>query len=369
MDRVLQVIGGMNRAGAETMIMNTYRAIDRKKIQFDFLVYSDKKQDYEDEILSLGGRVIRVSVKNPLEYISKIDDVINKYGPYIAIHAHTLHNNAFAMLAAKKHKGVVRISHSHNTQNQVNVSFAKKVYESLTKKIIQKESQVWLACGEEAGLYLFGERFREHGHVVNNGINLSLYDHRNPECENVRKEFKLDADIIIGNIGRLTEVKNHSFMLKIAEKLKERNLNFKMVFIGQGELKDQIKEEIRKMDLEDVVIMTGVRSDIADFLQIFDVFLMPSIFEGNPVTLIEAQASGVSCVVSESITDKIDLGLGLINKASLSQSIDFWCDLIVQAASHRVDDYGKIKKIFQSKKYDSLSIANQLTNIYKRNQN
>ena len=290
MDRVLQVIGGMNRAGAETMIMNTYRAIDREKIQFDFLVYSDKKQDYEDEILSLGGRVIRVSVKNPLEYISKIDDVINKYGPYIAIHAHTLHNNAFAMLAAKRHKGVVRISHSHTTRNQVITSGVKRVYESLTKIIIKKESQVWLACGEEAGLYLFGERFKECGHVINNGIDLSLYDHCNPQCEDVKKEFQLDADIVIGNIGRLTEVKNHAFMLKIAEKLKERNLNFKMVFIGQGELKEQIQERIRKMNLDDVVVMTGVRSDIPDFLHIFDVFLMPSIFEGNPVTLIEAQA-------------------------------------------------------------------------------
>lgn len=364
MKRVLQVTGGMNRAGAETMLMNVYRAIDRSGLQFDFLVYTDKKQDYENEIISLGGRVIHITEMNPINAAYKIWEVIKNYGPYIAVHAHTLHNNAFVMLAARHNKRILRISHSHNTQNNVNTSIAKKMYEKITKIIIRKYSQVWLACGEEAGEYLFGSEFQERGKVVNNGVNLSLFNHRDVRCDLLVKELDLEGKLVIGSIARLAEVKNHVFMLEIARAMKEKQIPFKMILVGQGELKEQIQEKINEYKLDADVTLTGVRSDIPDLLQVFGVFLMPSLFEGNPVTLIEAQASGLPCVISDVITDKIDMGLDLISRCSLKDPAEKWCEQIIESAKMRCTDYDTIALKFIERKYDSNTVAQILTGFY-----
>jgi glycosyltransferase EpsF len=365
MDRILQVVGGMNRAGAETMLMNAYRAIDRTKLQFDFLVYSEKKQDYEDEIYSLGGRVIRILGGNPLNYVRKIDRVISEYGPYTAVHAHMLHNNAFAMIAAKRYKGVLRISHSHNTKNRTESGVIINIYEILTKRIIQKESQIWLACGREAGEYLFGKKFNIRGKVVNNGVDLSVYNHRSERCEDIVNEFSLGNKLVIGNIARLTEVKNHKFMIEIANHMKKMKIPFKMLLVGQGELKEELQQMINNNGLNDEVVLTGVRSDIPDLLQVFDVFIMPSLFEGNPVTLVEAQASGLPCVISDVITDKIDMGLGLMYKCSLDDTVEKWIEEIIKARNNRCYDYEKIRECFQVKKYDSKTMADELEQIYQ----
>lgn len=370
MERVLQVIGGMNRAGAETMLMNVYRLLDKTKLQFDFLVYSKIKQDYEDEICALGGRVIHITGCNPFNFIAKIDAVIKDYGPYIAVHAHTLHNSAFAMKAARRHPSVVRMVHSHNTRNVVISSGVKRIYESITKQIIRKEAQVWLACGEEAGEYLFGKEFATKGIVINNGVDLTKYADHKDTCDELVKKYDLDDKLVIGSIARLTEVKNHKFMLKVARYLKENNVNFKMLFVGQGELKGELQRKIKELELSNEVVLTGVRSDVPELLRVFDVFFMPSIFEGNPVTLIEAQASGLPCVISEVITDKIDLGLGLIHKLSLEKdSIDSWSECLIDSKNSRLNDTETIREVFKQHEYDAESTMLKLVELYKQRRN
>ncbi len=365
MERVLQVTGGMNRAGAETMLMNAYRKIDRNKLQFDFLVYTDKKQDFEDEILELGGRVIHITGCKFYNYIIKINEVINKYGPYIAVHAHNLHNNAFIMLAAKKHKEILRISHSHNTTYGISNTLLTKFYIWITKKIIKKYSQVWCACGEEAGEYLFGKEFKKRGIVINNGIDLSEYNHRSVECEKIVQKYNLKDNLVIGAIGRLMKVKNQSFMIKIAKKLKDMDIKFKMLIVGEGVMRVELENEIDRLNLNEDVLLLGLRSDISNLLQIFDVFIMPSYFEGNPVALVEAQASGLPCVVSDTITDKMDMGLELITRCSLNDNIDYWCDKLINSKCKRINDYKIIEEAFKKNLYDSISTARILYNIYK----
>lgn len=366
MDRVLQVIGGMNRAGAETMIMNVYRILDRQKIQFDFLVYSDHKQEYEEEIVSLGGRVIHINDYNLLNFTSKIETVIKTYGPYIAIHAHTLHNIAFAMMAGKRQKNVLRIAHSHSTRNVIASGILKKIYENLTRRVIKKEAQVWLACGEEAGEYLFGKDFIRKGIIINNGVDLTIYTGQNDKCHMLQKEFETENKLVIGSIARLTELKNHKFMIEVAKCLKEQNVKFKMLLVGQGELKEKLQQLIVENDVENEVILTGVRSDVPDLLKLFDVFFMPSLFEGNPVTLIEAQASGLPCVVSDRITDKIDLRIGLIHKLSLeTDSIDSWAKKLISQKNKRLTDDSIILETFKKNEYDVKSTMLKLVRIYQ----
>ena len=221
MERVLQVIGGLNRAGAETMLMNLYRQLDKQKIQFDFLIYKPGKQDYEDEIIAAGGRVLRVSaggIISPLQYIFKTMYVIRKYGPYKAIHIHTLHNGAWALLAALPFRETVRVMHSHSTANPKH-GVVGRLYNTLTKFLIRICAEKCVACGNDSGEYLFGKRFHHEGIVIRNGVDVNKFrgsarDAKMAFCS--RNHFAPDA-MLITCIGRLHPVKNHSFAIKIAE--------------------------------------------------------------------------------------------------------------------------------------------------------
>lgn len=370
MDRILHVVGGMNRAGAETMLMNVYRKLDRTKIQFDFLVYSNEKQDYEDEIVSMGGKVIHSPCNSGismLKSISVIRSVLKGDNTYRAVHAHTLHNSCYAMLAARKCKDVVRIAHSHSTHNVVKPSLPKQIYEAITKVIIRKYAEQWLACGEEAGRYLFGKDFEKKGYVINNGVDVKKYiaDYsRQITC--LREEYELENSVVVGSIARMMPVKNHMFMLDLARKLKEHGISFKMLFIGDGDLRVEIARAIEKYNLGREVFMLGIREDIPVLLNTFDVFLMPSFFEGNPVSLIEAQASGVPCVVSDVITTKIDVGLNLVHRCSLEDTPDIWMEKILQCSKQRCSNKQLIMKKFQECRYDVDTTVSLLMEIYTR---
>lgn len=363
-------MGGMNRRGAETFIMNVYRKIDRSKVQFDFLVYSMDKQDYEDEINSLGGRVIHMSCSSGfgvLRSIGMIREVIRKYGPYKAIHAQTLMNIAFVWLAARKFPGIVRMAHSHNTHNRVVMSIAVRIYESVAKMIIRHNSQVMFACGMEAGVYLFGNRFLHNGIILKNGIDLDIHTKKNKNAIHIiRKQLKLDSDIIIGSVARFNEVKNHRFMVKIANALKKKGVSYKMVFVGNGSEEQVIRRQVVEAGLQNEVVFAGLRSDINDLMHTFDVFLMPSHFEGNPVTLVEAQAAGLPCVITDKITDEMDMGLGLIKKCSLTEKPEVWADLIIEAAKQRCTDEIRIRQQIASCGFDAQSTANILLSIYQK---
>lgn len=372
MKRVLHVIGGMNRAGAETMMMNIYRVIDHQQIQFDFLVYNNDKQDYEDEINGLGGRVIHMPFKNGIfggiKSICDIYKVIKEYGPYCAVHAATLHNSAFALLAAIGIKDCKKIVHSHNTANTVNSSIVKKGYNIITKWIIQHLSDECIACGQEAGEYLFGKRlFNKKGIILNNSVDVDrFYDVSKTAIEHLQSKFGISkGEIVIGSISRISEVKNHRRMIDIASELRKESISFKMIFVGRGDLEPELKETVRDQGLSQNVIFAGVRSDIPEMMHLFDIFLMPSFFEGNPVTLIEAQAAGLPAVISDSITDRIDMGLGLVHRISLNDTDSNWVANILSAHKPSLSK-NEIKQALSANGYDLMSNARQLCEIYNK---
>lgn len=368
MDRVLQVIGGLSRAGAETMLMNLYRGLDKDHVQFDFLIYKNEKQDYEDEIIAMGGRVIRISVHGitaPLQYIHKIRKVIDTYGPYKAIHIHTLHNGAFGLLAARPFHNMVKVMHSHNTKND-NKRFLASMYENMTLHIIRNDSDKCIACGVDAGRYLFGKRFDEEGMVLNNGIPIREYmrEYSSEICQ-IKKEFGIeDGDMVIGCIGRLEDVKNHRFAIQIAHILHNNKTPFKLLIVGTGILKDSLQADIHAFGLQNHVILTGVRSDIPALLKTMDVFLMPSLFEGLPVTMVEAQAAGIPCLVSEAITKEADIGLQLVEYLSLRKPAEVWAQRIMDVRGKRLQNTGKIAQALEKNGFDSEKNVETLLRIY-----
>lgn len=330
--KVLHVTGSLNRGGAETFVVNLFKAIDNKKITFDFVVYGYEKQHYEDEVIALGARVFHIPHNNTFDKLLstfRIYSILRKNGPYRALHAHTLHNSIFSLISAKFHN-VKTITHSHNTKNKTEKSLLIKIYELITRFLIQKLSDVWFACGKEAGIYLFGTRFKKRGHVIMNGINTKHFqESNNLIVHDLKHKLGICNELVVVNIARLEEVKNHAFMLNIARVMKEKGIEFRMLFVGTGPLLQKLTATTEILNLQTEVQFLGVRSDINDILHLSDVFIMPSLFEGNPVSLIEAQTAGLPCVISHDISETIDMGIGLLRRLNLSDNIDDWINTLL----------------------------------------
>ena len=286
MKRILHIIGKMDRAGAETMLMNLYRHIDRSKIQFDFITFTTDKGDYDDEIIAMGGKVIPILAKNSIGRFFKLQQFLKANPEYEIIHSHVLLNNAFHLMAAKSAGINHRISHSHNTSNGTN-SKLKKLYEIWAKKTIQKLATYRIACGIEAAQYLYGTA--DDVLILKNAIDLKNYMDIAINQKSYWDNIFPHKGLKLIQVGRLTEVKNHEFSLKISKALKEQGFEFTFFIIGQGRLDNKIRDLINQYELSENVYLLGVREDVPELMAGADVMVMPSLYEGFPVVLVESQ--------------------------------------------------------------------------------
>lgn len=363
--RVLHITGPMNRAGTETMLMNIYRNIDREKVQFDFISYSQEEAHYDKEIEELGGKVIKLSSATS---VKELVNSIKENGPYEVVHAHTLFNSGIAMLAAKKCGIKTRISHAHTTLDN-NSSIVRKIYANGMRFLINKYSTQTLACSREAGKYLFGEKEinKSKYSYFPNLINYEELLHK-PEREvaKFKEEYNLNDGIVIGHIGTLKESKNHKFLIEIAKYMTEQNIDVKLILVGEGSLRKELEDLARQYNISDRVHILGIREDINVILHSMDVFVFPSIFEGLGLVLLEAQAAGLPCVVSEAIQPEADLGLGLVKSLSLkSDMIDVWSNEVLSLVGKKVNNIEFVKKSFDDSDYSTNKCISKLINIYK----
>lgn len=316
MKRILQIVGKMDRAGAETMLMNLYRHIDRSKIQFDFITFTKEKGDYDDEIVSLGGKIIPIIAKNPIERLIKLQKFLKANPEYQVIHSHVLLNNAFHLMAAKSAGIKHRISHSHSTSNGSN-SNLRKLYEIWAKKAIQKLATYRIACGVEAAQYLYGTA--DDVLILKNAIDLKKYADVATTQKSYWDNVLPHKGLRLIQVGRLTEVKNHEFSLKIAKALREQDFEFTFFIVGQGGLEIKIRDLIIEYELSEQVHLLGVRDDVPELMAGADLMLMPSLHEGFPVVLVESQAIGLPSLISINISREVDLGIDLIEYENLNK--------------------------------------------------
>ena len=285
--RVLQVVTHMNRGGLETMLMNYYRNIDRNKVQFDFLTHrpENEKKDYDDEIRGLGGKIYHMPVLNPFSpsYMKSLDRFFKEHKEYKIVHSHLDCLSAYPLKAAKKNGVPVRIAHAHTTLVDTNL---KKYIKLFSKKKISKYATNLFACGQRAGKWMFeGQPFQ----IMNNAIDTKKYLFCLETREKIRKEFHISEDeYVIGHVGNFTLPKNHTFIINLFYEICKKNKKVKLILVGGGNDGSQYKEKAEKLKIADKIIFTGVRNDVPDLMQAFDVFLFPSIYEGLPVTLVEA---------------------------------------------------------------------------------
>lgn len=332
----------MNRGGAETMIMNLYRNIDRSMIQFDFIVHTEEKCAFDDEIKELGGKIFRMPTymgKNHIYYKKCWNKFFDNHRNYKIIHGHVRSTAAIYLKIAKKH-GLVTIVHSHSTSSGKGVlAYLKNIMQYPIRYIAEH----FFACSKEAGQWLFGNKVNFH--ILNNAIETKKFALNNDVRNNKRKKLQLEDKFVIGHIGRFNAVKNHDFLIDIFHNVYKKNKKAVLVMVGDGALRQSIKEKVKYLGIENNVIFTGVRSDIPKLLQTMDIFVLPSLYEGLPVTLIEAQTSGLPCIISSVVTEKVNIS-GLVEFISLKDSKEHWAEVILkyQSGFIREDAYKKVKK-------------------------
>lgn len=358
--RVLHIVGKMDRAGAETMLMNLYRNIDRSVIQFDFITFTYEKGDYDDEILALGGRIFPIIANNPVKRMVELTNFLKKHSEYQIVHAHQLLANAFHLLAAKRAGVKKLISHAHSTSNG-KTGLLNKIYEKFTLKIIRKISTHKLACGELAAKYLYGDDDKVW--IIPNAVNILEMQAVADKSKNYISDRLGGRGIKIIQVGRVYKIKNQEFSLKIAEKLKERNINFTLYIVGQGPLESSLKQEIQTKLLSNNVKMLGIRSDITELMASADFMIMPSLHEGFPVVLVESQTVGLPALVSDRVSAEVDLGLGLVHFLPISSTKE-WVDYLEKPNSKNLSNDTIFQKV-QEAGFDVIKNSNSLLKFYK----
>ena len=352
--RILHIVTYMGRGGLETMLMNYYRAINRNRIQFDFLTHRDFRADYDDEIEALGGRIYRLPNLNPFSrgYLGALDRFFAEHPEYRIVHSHLDCMSAIPLKAAKKHGVPVRIAHAHNSNQSRDAKYLLKLF---YKRMIARNATQLFACSEEAGKWMFGDTICR---VLNNAIDAGKYAFDAGVRSTVRRKLGLPADaLVVGHVGRFDSQKNHRFLVEIFEKM---TVDAWLLLVGDGVLRPDVEQQAATLGIRDRIIFTGVRTDVDRLLQAMDVFLMPSLFEGLPVSIVEAQAAGLPCLISDKVPiecKKTDL----ITQLPLDASPAEWAEAVLAAAKQpRTDTLMQIREAG----FDIRANAEWLQNYY-----
>ncbi len=331
MIRVLQIGLSFERGGVESFVMNYYRHINREKIQFDFINPYDKPLAYEDEILRLGGKIFRVTDfhSHPVKYKKDLEKIMLAYD---VVHIHMLSAANIIPLKVAKRLGVKKIiAHSHNSKAE---GLIRKILHKINYKKNSYYATNCYSCSKLAGDWMFGKN--KYYEIIKNGIESEKYAYNNESRIELRKEFGINNDAVVyGNVGRLNIQKNQSFLLKVFSKIHQIQPNSYLCIVGEGELRKDLTEFSKKLNIQDRVLMVGRRGDVHKFYSFFDSIIMPSIFEGLPVTLIEAQANGLKCFVSKGAISYETKILETMEFIDLNEGEDKWAEKILQADLQR----------------------------------
>ena len=355
--RVLHIVTYMGRGGLETMLMNYYRHIDHNKVQFDFLVHRDFEADYDAEIHELGGKIYHISRLIPWSHVyrEQLKCFFQEHPEYKIVHVHQDCLSSVALQCAKECGVPVRIAHSHNSNQDKNWKYIVKRY-YMTKIPIYATDL--LACSNAAGKWMFGEKLFQ---VLHNAININDYRYSTKISQKVRKQFNIDNEIVIGHVGRFDSQKNHEFLIDIFVECVKKNPDVMLMLVGDGEGKRKIEEKVKRIGISSKVIFTGVRTDVNELMQAMDVFVFPSRYEGLPVTMIEAQAAGLPCVISDHISEECIVTSDLISVKKLSGPASEWAECILEKVKGgRRDALEEIEK----SGYDIEIEAKKLEQIY-----
>ena len=365
--KILNITVAMDRGGAETFMMNIYRNIDKEKYKHFFLCTRNKKGSYDDEIKNYGGKIYHYKSFNSKRCLKVVIDtikIIKRTGPYDAIYIPMQSYSGIFCIAAKISGIKQIIVHSHSASDGKTSNIIRKLYLEIMRKIINKYATTKLACSKNAALNLYGAI--NDVDIINNGIDLEKFRNiDNNKIEEIKKKLCIqNNELIIGHIGRFSKEKNHLFFINLAELLINQKIKFKIILVGNGPLFTKFKEIIIEKKMENYFILAGVQSDVQLFYHIFDVYVMPSFYEGFPVTIVEALASGTPCVLSNTITKEVDLIKNATSFLDLNSSIDLWGKSIIEKSKMQLNLHDSYE-ILKEKGFSIEDTIEKFINIYK----
>lgn len=322
--RVLQVVTHMDRGGLETMLMNYYRHIDRAKVSFDFLVHRQERAAFDDEIEALGGTIYRLPRLIPWSksYHAALDRFFDEHPEYKIVHVHQDCLSSVILRAAQAHGVPVRLAHSHSADQDKNLKYPIKLW---YRRSIPRYATGLFACGKDAGDWMFcGAPYQ----VINNAIDMAAYIHDSAKRTSIRRQLGISDELVIGHVGRFNQPKNHPFLLAIFAALLKKEPDAVLLLVGGGEDMPAIQAKAEALGIAERVRFLGVRSDVADLMQAMDVFVFPSLYEGLPVTMVEAQVAGLPCLISDKVPPECILTDGLVDILPLSKAPEAWAEAI-----------------------------------------
>ena len=336
MKRILCILSCMNAGGAETFLMKIYRQIDRAKYQMDFCVNINEEGYYDKEIIQMGGRIFHIPAKsdNLKEFRKQLSAIIKDehYESVLRITSNTM--GFLDLKVAKKAGAKICAARSSNSNDPAGIK--AKIAHRLGRILYGKYVDIKIAPSDLAAIYTFGEQAYKNGEVkiLHNALDLNVYKFNPEDRRKIRKEFGIkESEILCGHVGRFSVQKNHDFLIDVFSELSKNHSNYKLLLVGKGELEDKIREKCAEKDLLDKVIFAGIRSDIPAILSAMDVFVFPSLYEGMPNTVIEAQSCGLPCIVSDTITKEVNI-CGQVTFLPISKT-DFWTESIINTEMYR----------------------------------
>lgn len=360
--RVAHIVGKMVGGGVEAFIMNYYRNIDRTKVQFDFIIDSDSKVVPREEIEKLGGRIIEIPPYQKIfSYIKELKKVL-KENKYRIVHSHLNALSVFPLFTAYLAKVPVRIAHSHSTTNKK--EWKKNIVKSILKPFSKVFATDYFACSEHAARWLFGSKTFEQGKVkiIHNAIDVDKFKYNEETRNKVRKELQIENKFVLGHVGRFVKQKNHDFLIDVFNEVYKENNNSVLLLVGDGPLEEQIKQKVKKLNLEDAVYFLGIREDVNELMQAMDVFVFPSLYEGLGIVLIEAQASGLKCISSTEVPTEV-------KETDLIKFIDLGAENITNWRDYILKENERIKssnEIIKKANYDIHTENRRLLKEYEK---
>ena len=365
MIRVLHVIGIMNRGGAETMIMNLYRKMDRNRVQFDFVVHTDEVAIYDEEILGYGGKIYhcpKFRFGNIIKYIKWWNKFFKQHNDeYKIVHGHIGSTAAIYLKIAKKFNKFT-IAHSHSAGNEFNL---KQILYNIISYNTRFIADYFIACSLNSGISRFGKKVckdRSRFLILNNAIDVDQFKYDVNIRKKLRSQLKVDNKIVIGHVGRFTYEKNHKFIIDIFKEYKKVHQDSSLLLVGDGPMRQEMEDYAKSLNLSDSITFMGVQTNVNELMQAFDLLLFPSIYEGLPVTLVEAQSASLPCLISNTVSKESILNDKLVSMLSLEEPISEWIknmdNLLSIKREYNVED-------IKNKGFDINETAKQMRCFYE----
>ena len=363
MKKVLQITSSLARNGTETFIMNVYRHIDRTRVQFDFLIFTEDAGGFCAEALSLGATIYRLPTRRSgvVRYYRALRDFFCQNAhEYVAIHYSGCSlTSVLPLYMARKYGVPVRVVHSHNSRTE---GIHNVMLHKLNKHLASHWGTVFLACSDKAAAWFYkNTRAEKMCAVVKNGISISDFEYNPVVREKYRKQMGLENCFVVGHVGRYTEVKNHTFLLKVFKELLPVVPEARLLLIGSGELKQQIVEEVfADENMMGKVILLEDRTDVNHLMQVMDCFVMPSLFEGLPFVLVEAQCAGLKVLCSDTVSREVKL-TGNIAFMSLDEPAEKWAESVRDYCGYHRES---VSKEIADKGFSIGGVASELVELY-----